>query len=183
VGEAVSRQSDQPVKIKPSLIPFTWKGLLVVFLGLVFYFAIPLFRSLSPAPFSTLGSFLTYAFLGLLGLGFFMILIGAVRRNTYTYQLTLSDLVIQKQLLRRSLRRIPFSSISDVEVSQSLAGRLAGYGNIVPITKSGYGLVRGMEQTENLVAEMTNVPDPDKVANLILSRTSQAHRLAVDSSH
>jgi uncharacterized membrane protein YdbT with pleckstrin-like domain len=112
-----------------------------------------------------------------------MILIGAVRRNTYTYQLTQSDLIIQKQLLRRSLRRIPFASISDVEVSQSLAGRLAGYGNIAPITKSGYGLVRGMEQTENLVAEMTNVPDPDKVANLILSRTSQAHRPAVHDPH
>jgi uncharacterized membrane protein YdbT with pleckstrin-like domain len=104
-----------------------------------------------------------------------MILIGAVRRNMYTYQITDSDLIIQKQLLGRSLRRIPFISISDVEVSQSIAGRLARYGNIVPITKSGYGLVRGMDKSENKVAEMTNVPNPDKVANLILSRASHTH--------
>ena len=179
----MSDQIGQPIKIKPSLIPFTWKGLLVVVLGLVFYVGIPLFRSLLPVPLSRFGYVLTFAFLGLLGLGLLMILIGVIRRNTHTYQLTDSDLIIQKQLLSRSLRRIPFASISDVEVSQSLAGRLARYGNIVPITKSGYGLVRGMEQTENLVAKMTNVPNPDKVASLILSRTSQAHRLAADDSH
>ncbi len=171
----MSGQNVQPIKIKPSLVPFTWKGLLVVLLGLILYVGTSLFHSLLSVAYLSFEYLLNLAFLGLVGLGFLMILIGVIRRNMYTYQLTDSDLIIQKQLLGRSLRRIPFASISDVEVSQSIAGRLARYGNIVPITKSGYGLVRGMDKSENRVAEMTNVPNPDKVANLILSRTSQTH--------
>ena len=112
------------------------------------------------------------ASLFLLGLGFLMVLVGAVRRGMYTYQITDSQILIQKQLLSRSVRKIPFVALSDVEVSQTLFGRLAGYGNIAPISKSGYGLVHGVDRTENLVAEMRNVPNPDRVANLIMSRVS-----------
>ena len=175
----MSGQNDQLVKIKPSLVPFTWKGVLVVLFALTVYVGIFLFQSLLPIPLFGFGYLLEFVLLGLAGLGLLMILIGAVRRNMYTYQLTQSDLIIQKQLLGRSVRRIPFASISDVEVSQSFVGRLAGYGNIVPISKSGYGLVRGMERSENVVAEMTNVPKPDKVANLIMSRASLVPRVPV----
>jgi uncharacterized membrane protein YdbT with pleckstrin-like domain len=168
----MSGQNDHLITIKPSPVPFTWKGFLVMLLGIMLYVGMFLFHSLLPAQFFRFGYFLDLAFLGIVGIGLLMVLIGAVRRNMYTYQLTESDLIIQKQFLGRSLRRIPFTSISDIEVSQSLIGRLAKYGNIVPITKSGYGLVRGVESTENIVAEMTNVPNPNQVANLILSRTS-----------
>ena len=171
----MSDQNAQPIKIKPSFVPFTWKGLLVILLGLILYVGTSLFHSILPVAYFDFGYLLNLVFLGLVGLGLLMIMIGVVRRNMYTYQITESDLIIQKQLLGRSLRRIPFVSISDVEVSQSIAGRLAGYGNIVPITKSGYGLVRGMDKSENIVAEMANVPNPDKVANLILSRASHTH--------
>ena len=100
-------------------------------------------------------------------------------RNAFTYLITDSDVVAKRQLLRRSVRRIPFSSISDVQVSQSIVGRLAKYGDLVPVTKSGYGLVRGTEPGENIVAEMTNVPNPDKVADLIMSkRTRQQNYIA-----
>jgi len=102
-----------------------------------------------------------------------MILAGVVRRNMYTYDITDSCIAVQKQFLRRSVRRIPFASLSDVEVSQSLIGRLAGFGNIIPITKSGFGLVHGADPTEKFVAEMKNVPHPDEVANLIMSRASE----------
>jgi len=121
-------------------------------------------------PSSSADSILNYAALTLIGLGLLGVLIGAVRRNAFTYLITDSDIVVKKQLLRRSVRRIPFSSISDVQVSQSIAGRLARYGDIVPVTKSGYGLVRGTENGENIVAEMADVPNPDKVADLIMSR-------------
>jgi uncharacterized membrane protein YdbT with pleckstrin-like domain len=100
------------------------------------------------------------------------ILIGVVRRNMYTYILTDSEMVVQKQLLSRSVRRIPYASLTDVEVSQTIIGRMAGYGNIAPVTKSGYGLVRGVNRAENLVSEMANVPNPDKVADIILTRAS-----------
>ena len=175
----MSAESKQVIRIKPSLVPFAWKGILLILLGLVLSVGLFAFQSLLPFLFG-FGYLLTFAGLGLIGLGFLMVLIGLVRRNMYTYQLTDSDVIIQKQFLGRSVRRIPLASISDVEVSQTFVGRLAGYGNIVPITKSGYGLVRGMERTENIVAEMTNVPNPDKVANLIMSKVSAMARVAIN---
>jgi len=159
------------VVIKPSLVPFTWKGLVLIALAFVLLAATFVFQAYLRL-FSNLGPLSILASLGLAGLGFLMIVIGIVRRNMYTYQLTDSHILIKKQLLGRSIRTIPFASVSDVEVSQSLAGRLAKYGDLVPITKSGYGLVRGMERTENIVAEMTNVPNPDKVAAMIMARVS-----------
>jgi uncharacterized membrane protein YdbT with pleckstrin-like domain len=162
----LSAQAKQDIKIKPSFVPFAWKGFVVVLLGIVVYGVSFLFKS----PLPSTGSLLTYAALALIGLGVLDMLIGVVRRNAFTYLITDSDVVVKKQLLRRSVRRIPFSSISDVQVSQSIVGRLARYGDVVPVTKSGYGLVRGTEPGENIVAEMADVPNPDKVADLIMSR-------------
>lgn len=177
--ETMSTGNNQVIKIKPSLVPFTWKGILVVVLGLLFFAGTFLFQYFLAFLFG-FGYMMTLASLALVGLGLFMILIGAVRRSMYTYQLTDSHIIIQKQLLGRNVRRIPFGSISDVEISQSFVGRLAGYGNIVPVTKSGYGLVRGMDPTENIVAEMTNVPNPDKVANMIMSRAALLSKVSVN---
>ena len=158
----MSAEAKQDIEIKPSFVPFAWKGFLVVLLGLVVFGVSFLF--------SSAGSLLMYVALGLVGLGILGMLIGVVRRNAFTYLITDSDVVVQRQLLRRSVRRIPFSSISDVQVSQSIVGRLANYGDLVPVTKSGYGLVRGTERGENIVAEMSDVPSPDEVADLIMSR-------------
>jgi uncharacterized membrane protein YdbT with pleckstrin-like domain len=158
----LSAQAKQDIKIKPSFVPFAWKGFVVVLLGLVVFGVSFLF--------SSAGFLLRYVALGLVGLGVLGMLIGVVRRNAFTYLITDSDVVVQRQLLRRSVRRIPFSSISDVQVSQSIVGRLARYGDVVPVTKSGYGLVRGTEPGENIVAEMVDVPSPDEVADLIMSR-------------
>ncbi len=162
----MSAQAKQDIRIKPSLVPFAWKGFVVVLLGIVVYGVSFVFQF----PLPSADSLLRYAALGLIGIGLLGVLIGAVRRNAFTYLITDSDVVVKKQLLRRSVRRIPFSSISDVQVSQSIVGRLARYGDIVPVTKSGYGLVRGTEPGENIVAEMADVPNPDKVADLIMSR-------------
>lgn len=166
----MSEQSKPVIKIKPSLVPFVWKGVTIILLGLVLYTAVLAFHPrYSPyLPSSTPD----YAVLSLVALGFFSALIGVVRRNMFTYFITESDLIVQKQLFSRNIRRIPFTSLSDIEVSQTFIGRLAGYGNIAPVTKSGYGLVRGMDRNENVVAEMTNVPNPNKVADLIISRSS-----------
>lgn len=162
----MSAQAKQEIRIKPSLVPFAWKGFVVVLLGIVVYGVSFVFQF--PLPYAD--SLLRFAALGLIGIGLLGVLIGAVRRNAFTYLITDCDVVVKRQLLRRSVRRIPFSSISDVQVSQSVVGRLAGYGDIVPVTKSGYGLVRGTERGENMVAEMADVPNPDKVADLIMSR-------------
>ena len=147
-------------------MPFAWKGFVVVLLGIVIYGVSFVFQF----PLLSANSLLRYAALGLICIGLLGVLVGVVRRNAFTYTITDSDVVVKRQLLRRSVRRIPFSSISDVQVSQSIMGRLAGYGDVVPVTKSGYGLVRGTEHGENIVAEMADVPNPDKVADLIMSR-------------
>jgi uncharacterized membrane protein YdbT with pleckstrin-like domain len=162
----LSAQTKQEIRLKPSLVPFAWKGFAVVLLGIVVYVLSLVFQF----PSLSAGSLLRIAALALIGIGLLGMLIGVVRRNAFTYLITDSDVVVKRQLLRRSVRRIPFSSISDVQVSQSIVGRLARYGDIVPVTKSGYGLVRGTEHGENIVAEMADVPNPDKVADLIMSR-------------
>jgi uncharacterized membrane protein YdbT with pleckstrin-like domain len=162
----LSAQAKQDIRIKPSLVPFAWKGFVVVLLGIVIYGVSFVFQF----PLLSANSLLRYAALGLICIGLLGVLVGVVRRNAFTYTITDSDVVVKRQLLRRSVRRIPFSSISDVQVSQSIMGRLAGYGDVVPVTKSGYGLVRGTEHGENIVAEMADVPNPDKVADLIMSR-------------
>ena len=164
--KVLSTQANQDIRIKPSLVPFAWKGFVVVLLGLVVYGVSFLFKS----PLASAGSLSRYVALGLVGLGVLRVLIGVVRRNAFTYLITDSDVVVQKQLFGRSVRRIPFSSISDVQVSQTIVGRLARYGDVVPVSKSGYGLVRGTEPGERLNAEMVDVPNPDKVAELIMSR-------------
>jgi membrane protein YdbS with pleckstrin-like domain len=163
--------TDGVVRIKPSLLPFAWKGLLVLVIGLAILVGSFMFQPPPTFPFA--GDYvLSLIGLGAMAVGALMVLIGAIKRNVYTYQITNSGIIIQKQLLRRTVRRIAFASLSDVEVSQSLIGRLAGFGNVVPISKSGYGLVHGVDPTENFVAEMKNVPNPDRVANLIMSRAS-----------
>jgi len=172
----LSNAENGTIKIKPSMVPFAWKGAVIVIIGIALYFAssaIIIPTALVPV------IFVQYLALALIGLGFLAVLVGAVRRNTFTYLVTDQAVIVQRQLLGRNVRRIPFASISDMQVSQSFAGRIAGYGNIAPVTKSGYGLVRGMDRAENMVAEMTNVPKPDKVAELILSRVSAAGKLPV----
>jgi uncharacterized membrane protein YdbT with pleckstrin-like domain len=173
----MSEQSKTVIRIKPSLVPFTWKGALAILLGLLLFVTGVAFKaqlqSLYPSHF--LSSMLDYAVLALVGLGFLGVLVGFARRNMFTYLLTDADLIVQKQLFGRNIRRILFSSLSDIEVSQTFIGRLAGYGNIAPVTKSGFGLVRGIDRTENAVAEMANVPNPDKVADLIIARASIKH--------
>jgi len=166
-----AKPSSNEIKIKPSFLPFIWKGLIVIALGLVILAASFLYPLPATFPYGS-ADVLAVVGLGVLALGLLTILVGAIRRNMYTYRITDSGIVIQKQLLRRSIRRIPFASLSDVQVSQTLVGRLAGFGNVAPISKSGYGLVHGVDATENIVSEMTNVPNPDKVANLIMSRAS-----------
>lgn len=162
----MSAQAKEDIKIKPSFVPFTWKGSVILLFGIVVYGVSFVFQSSSLSA----GSLLRYAALVLIGIGLLGVLIGVVRRNAFTYLITDSNVVVKRQLLRRSVRNIPFSSISDVQVSQSIVGRLAKYGDVAPVTKSGYGLVHGTEPGENIVAEMTNVPNPDKVADLIMSK-------------
>ncbi len=73
--EVMSAERRTVIRIKPSLVPFAWKGLLVIMLGLVLSVGLFVFQSLLPFLFG-FGYLLTFAGLGLVGLGFLMVLIG-----------------------------------------------------------------------------------------------------------
>ncbi len=169
------------IKIKPSLLPFTWRGVIVILLAVLLFIADNVFSYSLPLQLEHFAYLVNYAALGLFVVGLLVLLIGVARRNAYTYLITDTDIVVQKQLFSRNVRRIPLSSVSDVEVSQSFIGRLLGYGNLAPVTKSGYGLVRGMDRAENLTSEMTYVPKPDKVAELIMSRISVTSKMPTNA--
>ena len=154
--------------IKPSYVPFIGKWLAILLLILFAYTIIG--AGTFPVPQSAT-TILNYAFLAVTAISFLGILVGTARRNAYSYVITRTGIIVTKQLFRRSIRRIPFTSISDVYINQTMIGRLANYGDVVPVTKSGYGLVGDMEYSaEASTAEMTDVPRPDEVAEMIMRR-------------
>ena len=75
--KVLSSQAKQEVRIKPSLVPFAWKGFVVVLLGIVVYGVSFVFRF----PLPSADFLLRYAALALIGIGLLGVLIGAVRRN------------------------------------------------------------------------------------------------------
>ena len=66
-----------------------------------------------------------------------------------------------------SILRFFTAMINGSSVNKSI---LVGNGDVVPVTKSGYGLVHGTEPGEKVVAEIADVTNPDRVADLIMSR-------------
>ena len=60
--------------------------------------------------------------------------------RAFTYFLTNKRIVIYKKFITISTRQIQYDDISDVVVDQGIFGRIFGFGNVIPITKSGLGL-------------------------------------------
>ncbi|MEM3401708.1 MAG: PH domain-containing protein [Candidatus Hadarchaeales archaeon] len=66
--------------------------------------------------------------------------------RAFTYFLTNKRIVIYKRFITISSRQIQYDDLSDVVVDQGIIGRLFGFGNVIPITKSGLGLgMRGWQ--------------------------------------
>ena len=63
-----------------------------------------------------------------------------IYRHTHSYVLTDLRIVLQGGLLRSRQRSIRFEKISDIDSSQGVLGKLFGFGTIIPITASGFGL-------------------------------------------
>lgn len=82
----MSEHGGSVIKIKPSLVPFAWKGFVLILLGVIVYVATSAFKgrlqSLYPSYLPS--SILDYAVLGLVGLGFLGVLVGVARRNMFT---------------------------------------------------------------------------------------------------
>jgi len=111
-------------------------------------------------------------------LGVLALIIGAVRRNSCTYTLDGEGVTISRQLFSSYSRRIPYPAISDVSVSQSAIGRLVGYGDVIPVTKSGFGLMKDERYSgEAYVTQMTDVPNPNNIAQAIMDRAYAAEEI------
>jgi len=63
-----------------------------------------------------------------------------IYRHSHTYVLTDLRIVLQGGILRSRQRSIRYEKISDVDSSQGVLGRLFGFGTIIPITASGFGM-------------------------------------------
>jgi len=59
--------------------------------------------------------------------------------QAFTYYLTNKRIVIYRKFITISSRQIQYDDISDVVVDQGIIGRIFGFGNVIPITKSGLG--------------------------------------------
>jgi uncharacterized membrane protein YdbT with pleckstrin-like domain len=159
----------QELVVKPSYVPFLGRGFKSFLLAVILLVAKSITSSL-PGLVSLAVTVATVLFL-LIGVVAFII--GAVRRNSYIYVLGDEGVPISRQLFSSYTRRIPYAAISDVQIFQSLVGRIFNYGDIVPITKSGFGLTAEERYApEAYVTEMTDTPNPKEVADLISSRIS-----------
>jgi len=60
--------------------------------------------------------------------------------GAFTYYLTNKRIVIYRKFITISTRQIQYDDISDVVVDVGIIGRIVGFGNVIPVTKSGLGL-------------------------------------------
>ncbi len=110
--------------LRPERLAFLWlfvgAGILVV-LGLVlllFYLPLGLF---------------------LAALGALCLLASFFYSRAFTYYLTTKRILLYRKFITISSRQIQYDDLSDVVVEQGIVGRLFGFGNVIPITKSGLG--------------------------------------------
>ncbi|MEM2866780.1 MAG: PH domain-containing protein [Candidatus Hadarchaeales archaeon] len=59
--------------------------------------------------------------------------------GAFTYYLTSKRILLYRKFITISSRQIQYDDLSDVVVDQGIVGRLFGFGNVIPITKSGLG--------------------------------------------
>ena len=76
--------------------------------------------------------FLIFGILGIVMTTFYM--------KAFTYYLTNKRIFIYKRFITISSRQVQYDDLSDVVVHQGIFGRIFGFGNVIPITKSGLGL-------------------------------------------
>jgi uncharacterized membrane protein YdbT with pleckstrin-like domain len=91
------------------------------------------------------------------------------------YILTLNGVIIRRSFISRIRREIPYSRISDVTVEQTLLGRIFRYGDIIPVSISGFGII-GQERyaAERRLDQLDSVSNPYHVAQLIMEQV-EAH--------
>jgi len=75
-----------------------------------------------------------------LGVGILGVVITLCYLNAFRYYVTDKRIIVYRKFISISTRQVQYDDISDVVVDQGLFGRIFGFGNVIPITKSGLGL-------------------------------------------
>ncbi len=63
-----------------------------------------------------------------------------IYRRSHRYFITNFRLIFRGGILKKRERTLRYDGITDIESSQGILGRIFGFGTIIPITKSGFGL-------------------------------------------
>jgi uncharacterized membrane protein YdbT with pleckstrin-like domain len=172
-------------KFKPSLIPYLGKpvGLLVLSVGLFLFSqpdiltallstAIPITSMKTLPTFEWLFSMLSLASLLTGAIAGFSFLLAIAYRNANTYFLTSNAIVIRRSFISRIRREISYAKISDVAVEQTFLGRIFGYGDVIPVSISGFGVIaQERYAAERRLDQLDSVKDPYWVAQFIMERT------------
>jgi membrane protein YdbS with pleckstrin-like domain len=82
-----------------------------------------------------------------------------IQRNRVTYTLTTAKIEIEYGILSKTIRNIPLRNIQDITTSATIGERLLGVGDVIIDSASEAGRIT-----------MTNIRDPRRHADLILSR-------------
>jgi uncharacterized membrane protein YdbT with pleckstrin-like domain len=175
------------VRLKPPLVPYLGKpvGLLAFSLSLFLFsqsdILAVMLSAMSPVPvisapqaFQGLFSILSLASLLMGAVACISFLIAAAYRNANTYMLTPNGIIIHRSFISRIRREIPYSRISDVTVEQTLLGRIFRYGDIIPVSISGFGII-GQERyaAERRLDQLDSVSNPYHVAQLIMDQVEE----------
>ena len=108
------------------------------------------------------------------GIAWFALLIFIVEynRRTYTYGVSNKAIIMKRDFFfTRNQRRILYDNISDINLEQGVFGTLFRFGNVVPVTESGFGLdvdSGGAAEAAVAVAAVDGAAGEDKKTNPIL---------------
>ncbi len=72
--------------------------------------------------------------------GVVVLIIVTVYADSHTYYITNERIIMKRSFISRKTREIFYEKLSDISVEQSVLGRIFNFGNVVPITQSGFGL-------------------------------------------
>jgi len=74
-------------------------------------------------------------------IGSILLLLGIdIYRRSHVYTVTNLRMILRKGLFTFDERRVMFKNITDLDVHISILGRIFNYGDIIPVTASGFGL-------------------------------------------
>jgi len=63
-----------------------------------------------------------------------------IYRKSHCYTITNFRLILKGGIIRKKERSLRYDKITDLSGEQGILGRIFGFGNIIPITQSGFGL-------------------------------------------